>query len=243
VNRPLICFCVMVGSAFCAPAIAQDSNKARLDDFAIPSTAQSPKADQVTSGRDAPQPAQVLDRTLGRPSRSEPAGEMPVQLSNGNQGGEVTQVATRNQSRSALSGAVANPGDRVPGAVQRIGGHDRCDPQQEKRLYAECLRILELRADEFQAPGPAVLSPEQRLLGEMRQPNEQLTGSSSGVRMRYATNGQPDADLQSNQELASVFLATPPASQLPAETEAEKAINLGEVLQALGIQVVNPQGN
>lgn len=223
------------------PLHAQEAgDKARLDDFAVPTSQEPLKVEQVAPSTVAPAPVQAHDRTLAQPARTEAAGRMPAQVSSSQQGGDVAQLATRGQSRTALSGAAANPADRIPGAVQRIGGQDRCDPAQEKAAYAECLRILELRASEFHAPEAPTLSPEQRLLGQMRPPAERLADTGN-LRLRYATTGQPDADLQSNQELAAVVLSSQPASPTPAETpETDEASKLADVLQALGLQVTVP---
>lgn len=241
--RAWVCFAAASG-ALGGTAIAQESgDKARLDDFALPSSEQPLRVEQVTRGTAAvvpSLPAGQRDRTLARPSRSDPAGTMPRQLSAPNQSGEVAQLATVSQSRTALAAVASNPKDRLPGGVQRIGGEDRCDPAQEKSAYAECLRILELRADEFHAPEAPTLSPEQRLLGEMRQTDEHLTGANGTLRMRAVTGGRADADLQSNQELAAIVLASQqPSTQPTAEqTEADKTAALAEVLQALGVPVV-----
>lgn len=223
------------------PLHAQEAgDKARLDDFAVPTSQEPLKVEQVSPRTVAPAPAQARDHTLAQPARTEAAGRMPAQVSSIEQGGDVVQLATRGQSRTALSGAAANPDDRIPGAVQRIGGQDRCDPAQEKAAYAECLRILELRANEFHAPEAPTLSPEQRLLGQMRLPAERLADTGN-LRLRYATTGQPDADLQSNQELAAVVLSSQPANPTPAETpETDENGKLADVLEALGLQVTVP---
>ncbi len=226
-----------------AAAHAQDdSDKVRLDDFSLPATEQAQPLEQVSRGTTAPLPEQARDRTLARPARSEAAGTTATQLTDTDDAGPVTQLASPTQSRTGLAGAAANPGDRVPGAVQRIGGQDKCDPQLERAALAECLRILELRAAEFSAPGPAVLSPEQRLLGELRDSDDRLARSSSAMRLRLATTGEPDADLESNQELAAVYLGAPeaPAQPLPAETD--QTASLIELLQNLGIQTGQPAG-
>jgi hypothetical protein len=231
----------VVGTLGNAPLHAQaKGDKARLDDFAVPTSQEPLKVEQVSPRTVARPPAQERDRTLAQPARTEAAGQMPAQVSSPAQGGDVAQLATRGQSRAALNGATANPADRIPGAVQRIGGQDRCDPAQEKAAYAECLRILELRASEFHAPEAPTLTPEQRLLGQMRTPAERLADTGN-LRLRYGTTGQPDADLESNQELAAVVLSTQPTSPTPTETPAtEDASKLADVLQALGLQVTLP---
>lgn len=226
-----------------AAAHAQDrSDRVRLDDFALPANQASLPLEQVTNGTPPPPPEQQRDRTLARPARSEPAGTAAAQLTGADDAGPVAQLADRAQSRTGLAGAPANPRDRVPGAVQRIGGQDRCDPQLEQAALAECLRILELRAAEFSAPGPAVLSPEQRLLGELRDTDDRLARSSAAMRLRYAITAEPDADLESNQELAAVYLGTPDAPTQPVPAETDQTASLVELLQNLGIQNLPPAG-
>ena len=105
-----------------------------------------------------------------------------------------------------------------------------------QRVYAECLRILELRANEFEAPQAPRLTAEQTLLAERRERDEELSRTSPALRLRLATMSEPDADLASNQELASIYLD--PARQTPPPTAeeppAEDAATLAEILQGLG---------
>ena len=69
---------------------------------------------------------------------------------------------------------------------------DRCDPQLAQEALERCKRILELRAQEFNAPAPPQLSAEQQLLAEQRADDEQL-GRSSDTRLRLprATSPMP----------------------------------------------------
>ena len=58
------------------------------------------------------------------------------------------------------------------------------------------------------------------------------------MKLRYATATDPDADLQSNQELASIFLAPPPDAGISPGTEdipAESSEGLDAILGALGL--------
>jgi hypothetical protein len=234
-----------IGWAMGAGLQAQDrSDPARLDDFALPATGPSSQVEQVTKGPVSSPPEQTRDRTLARPARSEPIGTVPAQLSAPNPSSDVSQLSSRGQSRLAPAGPATNPTDKLPGAVQRIGGQDRCDPQASQAAYAQCLRILELRADEFNAPSAPVLSPEQRLLGVMQPSEEGLVGSG-GLRARQATRSQPDADVQSDQELASIYLAAPPGAEpLPQPEETDASGRLVELLESLNIgPAAPPPGN
>ena len=58
------------------------------------------------------------------------------------------------------------------------------------------------------------------------------------MRLRLASTDSPDADLQSNQELAAIYLrrtAAEPAQPEPDEPAEDASI--GEVLQALQISI------
>ncbi len=227
-------WCGIMAVSAAGPALGQDqADPVRLDDFALPAAAKPLPVEQLTKGDNLPAPQQDADRTLAAPPLSEPTGAMPAQLSAPGAGGTITQLAGTGQSRTALTGSIADPKDRPPGAVTRIGGHDRCDPQSVQAVYAECLRILELRSAEFSAPEAPKLSAEQRLLAEQRQGDETMTASSA-LRLRLATVAQPDAELASNQELASVYLKEPENPVVEQAPEPEPSA-YAELLQGLGL--------
>lgn len=228
--------------AYAAGSLAQDrSEPARLDDFALPKAAdEQPRLEQLTTRDPAPLPVQTVDRSLARPAESEKSGTMPAQLSSTGGGGAMTQLGTTRESRPTQADAVSSTKDSAPGTVTRIGGQDRCDPQLAQRFYAECLRVLELRSAEFDAPQPATLSAEQRLLAEQRPREESLTGSSAALRLRYATAMQPDADLESNQELAAIYLDTPVPETAIEPEEAPLEPDVGAILQGVGIETIGP---
>lgn len=234
---------LLLGLATAIPGSAQErSDEVRLDDFVLPSASASLPVDQVSSGDAGQLPEQHVDRTVARPAPSEASAAMPAQISSPGGGGAVIQLPSTRASRLATGTSISTTTDSAPGSVVRIGGKDRCDPQLTQKFYAECLRILELRSSEFSAPEAPVLSAEQRLLVEQRQREEKLAEMSAALRLRYATANQPDADLTSNQELASIYLADPvPASQ-PEPAEAPKAPDLGDVLFNLGLEAP-PPGN
>ncbi|MGX7952843.1 hypothetical protein ACWPM1_09790 [Tsuneonella sp. HG249] len=219
-----------------SPVVAQDrSDRVRLDDFALPAPEQPLRVDQVPGSGSAAMPQQSVDRTLGTAVRSEPSGAMPSQVSTADSAAPMRQLVDTAQSRTALTGAVSNAKDSQPGGVQRIGGADRCDPQLARRVYLECLRILELRADEFDAPQPATLSPEQRLLAEQREMRDTQPGSFTMLRAKIAGGEQPDADLESYQELASIYLSGTDQPAEPTPTEPDEGSGLADILQRLGI--------
>jgi hypothetical protein len=234
----------LLATVVAAAGHAQDrGDQARLDDFAVPQAPATLPVEQVSSGDTARLPEQHVDRTLARHGASNASAAMPAQLSTTGAGGAVAQLPSVRDSRLPSGTAVSNPADSAPGSIVRIGGNDRCDPQLTQKFYAECLRILELRSNEFSAPEAPTLSAEQRLLVEQRQRDEAVAEVSPMLRLRYATATQPDADLQSNQELASIYLPdpTPPAPTAPAEDP--KAADLGELLRNMGLEAPPPQGN
>ena len=81
-----------------------------------------------------------------------------------------------------------------------------------------CLRILELRAAEFDAPEAPRLSAEQALLAERGDSDDRLASTSSDLRLHIAAD-HPDAELVSNQELASIYLDRPPTPRAPPSEE------------------------
>ncbi len=232
-------FAALLGIA-AAAAPAQDAgDRVRLDDFALPPAADPDPAPQQLVERGGVLPdEQLVDRSLAQPPAGERSAPAPAQLSQTGLATAPAQLGSRGESAPAAGIAVSSTRDSRPQGVARIGGRDRCDPQLVQRLYAECLRILELRSNEFTAPEPATLSAEQRLLVEQRQGDEATSGTSATMRLRYATTAQPDADLQSNQELASIYLDPPPATRREEPAPAEDAAKLGEVLKGLGIETV-----
>jgi hypothetical protein len=235
--------CLLFGAALAVPIQAQDrSDEVRLDDFALPQAAAARPIDQLGSSDTAPLPAQHVDRTLAHPPESDARSSMAAQLSATGAGGRVTQLPSTRDSRLSIGASVSNTADSAPGSVVRIGGKDRCDPQLAQKIYAECLRILELRSGEFNAPEAPALSAEQKLLVEQRQREERLPESSAALRLRLATATQPDADLASNQELASIYLAEPAPVPTREPVEDPKAPDLGEVLINLGFPPLPPGG-
>lgn len=226
-----------------APLIAQQSDdRARLDDFAIPAVSEPSRIDQLSPATPhVESPAQSVDRTLAEPPLPVRRSAPPAQLSSDADNGAPAQLSDPG-SKDLRPAAVSSKADSKPGAVVHLKGHDRCDPQLDERRLAECRRILELRADEFHAPAPPQLSPEERLLAQQRA--AEFAAHTPAQRLRMATKGEPDADLTSNQVLASIYLDsnTPPAQ--PAETPAPgDASDAAAILKAIGFDTPPPPQN
>jgi hypothetical protein len=246
-RQPLATMARACGWATCAlwatAAAAQlADDRARLDDFAVPQPAQTARIDQLSpAAAPIPPVSQPHDRSLAVPERTGSSSEMPRQVSQQDDNRRTVQVSNPDQSRNRTV-SVSSTAESGPGGVVRLGGKDRCDPQLDKRQLAECLRILELRADEFNAPAPPQLSAEQKLLIEQRMRDEELADRSASFRIRLATMAEPDADLTSNQELASIYLDNlPGAAPPPPEPQAPPVpADLGEALKGLGIDPGTP---
>jgi hypothetical protein len=126
--------------------------------------------------------------------------------------------------------------------VTHLGGQDHCDPELAREALERCRRILELRAQEFNAPAPPRLSAEQQLLAEQRSTDEQQSGPTPETRLRLASRDEPDADLQSNQELAALYLARqqqslPETAKRPEDEQAAAGdATLAQILNSLQAQ-------
>lgn len=226
-----------------APLLAQaQGDPVRLDEFAVGAAPDDPShVDQLAPGEDRVQGSPApSERTILRPQAAEgtPGKALP-QISAKGQAPEQAQLSTAGASPDEAGAAVSSTADSRPQAVAHLGGHDRCDPQLAGEELARCQRILELRAQEFHAPAPPQLSAEQKLLAEQRADDER-PGRSAAARLRLASRDAPDADLQSNQELAALYLtrqqapsaaATPPEEQQPIVDAT-----LAQILQGLQVQ-------
>ena len=235
-NRPI----GLVSILLCAAASASAQDKVRLDEFAVSKGEREVSIAQLPTEAPLPE-TQGRDRSLTVPQPS-PQPRAPVdQIAKPGPSSAPTQLTPRDASRRVAPDTVSSRTDSAPGTVVRIGGRDRCDPQWDQSRLAECLRILELRAAEFNAPAPPQLSAEQKILIEQRARDEGLTSHAANMKLRYATAADPDADLQSNQELASIFLTPPPdVSVLPENSSADTSESVGEILGALGLDGTPP---
>lgn len=213
----------------------------RLDDFAVGATADDPShVEQLAPGDDRVQGSPApRERTIAAPQPSAPRTTALGQISTGGQAPEQSQLSKVGASPDETRAAVSSPADSRPQAVAHLGGHDRCDPQLAGEELARCQKILELRAQEFNAPAPPELSPEQRLLAEQRADDDH-NRRSAATRLRLASRDEPDADLASNQELAALYLArqqAPSAVAKPPEEEQPVAdATLAQILQGLQVQ-------
>lgn len=223
-----------------APGSAQDGDRARLDDFAVPQASAGAAIEQVDSetSRITAEQATPADRELAVPGPAAAERAPLPQLSRRAEGGTTRQLSDSAQSREVASGSVSTSRDSRPQPATAIAGSDRCDPGAGA-AKPECARILERRAAEFAAAEPPRLSAEQVLLAASEKDDGALAANSSRVRLRLASNANPDAELQSNQELAAIYLRRTGTDQpqQPEDRESAEDASIAEVLRALQISV------
>lgn len=158
---------------------------------AQPAEATSEAPPQISGGQDsAPDQAQL---TAPATSSEQPA-----------------QVAKRSRDPQS-SEPLSTPEQGRTAAVERVSGHDKCDPAEgsEKRTL-ECRKIIENRAAEYRRPPPTQLSPEQKLMID-----QQLRAEADATQ-RLSQSGDPQNHLDS-MAIASVVL-----SQRDEADEAKK---------------------
>jgi hypothetical protein len=223
-----------------APLAAQSQgDPVHLDDFAVSKQGSDTlQVDQLPSdGRQIAGSEQPVDRKLTAEEPAAPAAARLPQLSAKGQSPQQTQISKAGAAPDESAAAVSTTAQSRPQGVARLEGRDRCDPQLGEAERERCRRILELRAQEFNAPAPPELSPEQRLLAE-QQSQEEGAGRSPVTRLRLASRDDPDANLPSNQELAALYLSkqTPPAPQQPPDAAAaEGDASLAQILETLQV--------
>jgi hypothetical protein len=236
----------ILGGLSCPLAAQQRDDPARLDDFAVTASADnSLQVQQVSNGTDkvasTPQPrgrAIVPAQPVGQANAAVP------QLSTAGQPPEPVQLSKAGARPDESASAVSSTAESRPQGVQRLGGTDRCDPQLGDAALARCRQILELRAQEFHAPAPPQLSAEEQLLAEQRANQDQDATRSPEARLRLASRDDPDAGLESNQELATLYLdkQSPPPNPTPDQATPQLDPSLAQVLQGLQISPTTAQG-
>ena len=168
---------------------------------------------------------------------SPPTGEAPAQLSSKNQSRPPPQLvsgaptATVGQQLAPSEPSAQPPAplssrsEGRPKPTERIGGNDRCDPQDgSKADKAKCAEVIEKRAAEFKGSQAPELSPEQKILLEQ---NELERKSYEAAARRLAIAGD-DTESAESQGVAFVALRPPtqgdkekPEEQKPTDAEAE----------------------
>jgi len=245
-NKAALLTAALLAAGWCTMARAQDTSRVRLDEFALPAQTGGTSIEQLGAARAQPLPATVPVPERGVSVPGVPGasrGSLP-QISQPEGQSVQTQVGDRAQSRQLATRPVSAPGDSRPQGVVRLGGEDRCDPQQPQDQLAECERILERRASEFQAAEAPRLSAEQALLAAQGERGMSLSQNAL-PRLARSAAGTPDAESRDNQELAAIVLATrdgattqaqAPAADLPPDP-------IAQILSGLGITFIPGQPN
>ena len=227
-------FGVLVGSA----ALAQErSDRVRIDDYAAAPAAEPGVALGQIAPIDAPLASdQPLDRTIVLSQPRPPAD--PQNLAQVGRQGDRTptrQVGTPGDRSPIVGPALSRPEDRRPAGAERLTGADRCDPQaQNEQERVGCRRILELRAREFSATAPPVLSPEQELLSRQQPAGATISDALSQGRTA------DDPDKRAAQELGFLVLGPAPPAEPPPENQPAEG-SLPEALKGVLVQMGVPQ--
>lgn len=242
--RSVVVLAVVLVAGVGLPSAAQDdASKTRLDDFAVSvDDATGPRIEQLgDKGQSLPPAGQPAgDRELAIPGPPAADRSPVTQLTQPGEPGRPQQVSERGESRQLAAGSVSSAEDSRPRATGPLGGADRCDPQLDTEQLARCQQILERRAAEFDAPEAPRLSAEQVLLAERGANDERLASRSSDLRLRLAA-GDPDAEITSNQELASIYLDRPSTLGAPASADEPAVPDEGKLVEILqGLQIAVP---
>ncbi|HEY9579062.1 MAG TPA: hypothetical protein VIR65_04255 [Rhizorhapis sp.] len=225
-----VCIATLIGM----PAFAQDA-RSNVDQIGSSRSAGAQGVQQLSHrSREVQGSAAPAEGHLTAPQQlSTGAAKTPVatQLTReGKQAGAPVQLY-RGGPTAQASEALSRPSDGRTGAVTPVTGEDRCDAakqDKDKARQEACAKVIETRAAEFTRPDPTILSPEQRLLVDQRL--REGPGTVLGASRRLARDADANADLISNQAVASVALQPPPtvrpnkpeeqSPELSAETQA-----------------------
>lgn len=234
-------FCILA-AAWCAPTLAQvNSEKARLDDFAVAPAEEKVGVGQVTAEAASVTVEQRVERSIVTPPAMQTSSrnERTEQLGKKDDKGPVVQLAPVGERVTTAAAPLSRREDGRPTGAERIAGTDRCDPQVgSAQVRAECRRILELRAAEFSATEAPRLSAEQELLA--RQTPRSGTSLATDFTVDRADKSLFDADERNSQELGFITLNQSPSStdtQIPGDAAGTGALSdaVKSVLVQIGI--------
>lgn len=231
-----------LASAAGAASVQGVDRRVELNEFAVPADAADRAVDQVSGPEPQSIPADrdQTDRTVAVSQARTSPGVAIAQVSSRSAPADPAQITQEEGLRSDIA-ALSSRAQSAPGSVTRLEGTDRCDPQGDPARYQACLRILERRADEFAAPTAPRLSAEEALLAQRAAYDKDPATLTINQRISRASQSDPDADLTSNQELASIILTGSGLGQTPVDpTEddaAPRAAEIDAALRAIGIPV------
>ena len=214
---------LLVGAATAAAAQPEAEPLTEVPQISSP---RMPVPSAPVANRTGDAPPQLTKRQAGASNTpqltSEPrTASTPPQLTSGGRNA---------QPPAPLSSAA----DGRTGAIERVEGDDRCDPQAPAKSKSDCSRVMENRAAEFRRRTAPSLSPEQRILigDEARE-----ASGVEGAARRLAINGE-DAESMDAQSVAAIVLRKPPE---PAKDKEEPAKDQTEAAAALVNALLNPQ--
>ena len=130
--------------------------------------------------------------------------------------GQPTQL-THGPKSAQPPQALSRVAEGRTGAIERVEGSDRCDPKLPKaKNAADCSRVIETRADDYDRPAPTQLSPEQRLL--LDQQLQTAGDDVADATRRLASSGHSDNSIES-LGIASIVLGQDQPQQKPVKEE------------------------
>lgn len=221
-------------------APAQDNAaKARLDEFAAPTSTTGIVAEQVASPSASAAVAvdQPVDRSIGS-AQSMPATRTPAtdQVAPAVPHAPVRQVSQPGDRQAQAAAPLSRREEGRPQGTERLDGADRCDPQaRSAEAIALCKRIIELRAREFSATEAPRLSAEQELLARQSS----ATGGTL-ANLEWNERAPTNAEERAAQELGFLALAEPGQTP-PPEEEQPADSGLSEALRGILVQMGVPQ--
>ncbi|MEH6789335.1 hypothetical protein [Parasphingorhabdus sp.] len=171
-------------------------------------------------------------------SATKSTADSPEQLASEGTPKSVEQLSTSDRDTQS-SPALSARAQSYDTATARVEGLDRCRAELlSSRDKTYCDQVIENRSAEFAGPNPALLTPEQKLLGE-REFDLGRTGPDAAAR-RLAVGRTSAADTES-QAIASIVLNSPVATeQQPAAPE--EPTDMAAETQALIEAIVNNIG-
>jgi hypothetical protein len=209
----------LVSLLFGGVAMAQENAaKARLDDFAAPTASSEIEIGQVAPATRATAVEQKRDRSVETPRPEKPVVQSWDQQAGTTDRALTVQVARHTDRGAQATAPLSTRSDGLPTAAERLGGTDRCDPQERTSQQGSgCRRILELRAGEFSATETPRLSAEQELLARQ-------------------FSAMADAEGRASQELGFIVLPRPRTEVNSVEDE-NGDVAMGEALKGVLLQI------
>jgi hypothetical protein len=221
---PVLLIATALAASTAAPAQDTSTDMSQISSASDAPMAQiSTATDPVVAAASAPATAEAPSQ-LG--SASESASPTP-QLTRASETRGAYQQVSKGDRDARAPQPLSRPADGRTSAVERVAGHDRCDPAKDKTLAKGCANVIENRAAQYSRREAPELSPEQKLLA--RERTRENAATSEAAARRLANTGQSDQSLQS-LGVASMVLtkpAEPPKRDQPAQpapSDATQAI-------------------